>query len=49
MDIRDKASLIQYVEAAKSWYISYIKTGHSPQMTVEDKMWLENERTFLNR
>jgi hypothetical protein len=49
MDVKNKSKLLQYIETAQAWYNRHIKTGHSPQMTEDDKSWLQNERAFLSR
>jgi hypothetical protein len=49
MDVKNNSKLLQYIKMAQAWYNRHITTGRSPQMTEEDKIWLQNERAFLNR
>jgi hypothetical protein len=36
----------QFVKQATDWYNKYIVTGISPEMTPEDQMWLDQEKSF---
>jgi hypothetical protein len=48
-NLNDKAKFKMYVDEAINWYKKHIIGGVSPEMTIEDEIWLEKEKGLLNQ
>lgn len=43
MNLTNRTKLEQQIEYARNWYKEFVEKGISPELSIDDRKWLNNE------